>query len=184
MLLRMLAVKFSEVRFACGEIDHYIARHTHYFGTPMRNTSFVGRISTDMLCPACHGPLHPTELACPACDIKVQGDFANSEFAVLSSDELHFLRIFIHCEGRIRDMESALGISYPTVKSRLASLKEKLESGREQTRLGSEREAQSGSLEDVTQILDEFERGDLTYDEILSRITGTPGKEGTAADES
>ncbi len=81
-------------------------------------------------------------------------------------------------------MESALGISYPTVKSRLASLKEKLESGREQTPFALEHEVQSASLEDVTRVLDEFERGDLTYDEILSRITGTPGNEGTAADES
>lgn len=133
----------------------------------------MDRISSVMLCPACHGPLHPTELACSACDIKVLGDFANSEFAVLSSDELHFLRIFIHCEGRIRDMESALGISYPTVKSRLASLKEKLGAGQGRNARSGTPEHRSADREDVAQILDAVERGDLAYDEALRRIRGT-----------
>ncbi len=134
----------------------------------------IWRVSSDMRCPECHGPLHPIELACSACDIKVQGDFANSEFAVLSEDELHFLRIFIHCEGRIRDMESALGISYPTVKSRLASMREKLaasQNGRN-TR-SAEPERPSADREEVAEILDAVERGDLAYDEALSRIKGT-----------
>jgi len=133
----------------------------------------IRRIGSDMLCPVCHGPLHPTELACSACDIKVRGDFANSEFAVLSSDELHFLRIFIHCEGRIRDMESALGISYPTVKSRLASLKERLRAGQNgRNNRSAGREHRNADREEVAQILDAVERGDLAYDEALSRIKG------------
>ncbi len=51
-----------------------------------------------------------------------------NEFATLSQEDLHFLRIFIHTEGHIREMESALGVSYPTVKARLAELKARLES--------------------------------------------------------
>ena len=49
-----------------------------------------------------------------------------NEFGALTPDELHFLRVFIYCEGGIRDMEAALGVSYPTVKGHLASIKEKL----------------------------------------------------------
>ena len=59
-------------------------------------------------------------LACDACDLRVEARFFGNEFAALSDEDLHFLRIFIHTEGRIRDMESALGVSYPTVKARLA----------------------------------------------------------------
>jgi len=51
-----------------------------------------------------------------------------NEFAALSQEDLHFLRIFIHTEGHIREMESALGVSYPTVKARLADLKVRLKS--------------------------------------------------------
>ena len=83
-------------------------------------------IHTHIRCPACHGPLAPTQLRCDTCDLTLTGRFLTNEFASLSLDDLHFLRIFIHCEGRIRDMEAALGVSYPTVKGLLASIKEKL----------------------------------------------------------
>ena len=41
----------------------------------------------------------------------------------LNSDQLHFLSVFVHCEGKIKDVEKALGVSYPTVKAKLAGLK-------------------------------------------------------------
>ncbi len=80
----------------------------------------------NILCPNCSGPLVPTELSCPACELSIRGRFSLNEFASLPEDDLHFLRIFVRSDGRIRDMESALGVSYPTVKARLAKLKETL----------------------------------------------------------
>jgi hypothetical protein len=69
-------------------------------------------------------------MACSACDTRVEGRFsAANEFASLADDELHLLRVFIHCEGSIREMEAALGVSYPTVKARLAALKQTLAAG-------------------------------------------------------
>lgn len=41
----------------------------------------------------------------------------------LNSEQLHFLSVFVHCEGKIKDVEKALGVSYPTVKAKLAGLK-------------------------------------------------------------
>jgi hypothetical protein len=58
--------------------------------------------------------------------VRVDGEFALNEFARLSVDDLQFLRLFVHLEGRIRDMESALGVSYPTIKARIAALKRTL----------------------------------------------------------
>jgi hypothetical protein len=83
-------------------------------------------IDSNLACPACQVALQPKLLVCPACDIKVEGPFQLNEFATLGSDDLHFLRIFVRSEGRIRDMESALGLSYPTIRTRLAALKRKL----------------------------------------------------------
>jgi hypothetical protein len=60
---------------------------------------------------------------CDACDLAIRGRFFANEFATLGEDDLHFLRIFVLCEGRIREMESALGVSYPSIKARLAQLK-------------------------------------------------------------
>jgi hypothetical protein len=80
-------------------------------------------ISTHIRCPACQGALLPTQLHCGACDLTLTGKFPSNEFASLGEEDLHFLRIFVLTEGRIRDMESALGVSYPTIKSRMAHLK-------------------------------------------------------------
>src|SRR5271157_6348582 len=84
------------------------------------------RIDANIRCPSCNGQLYPRVLVCDSCGLKVEGEFVLNEFDSLSPDELHFLRVFVQCEGRIRDMEAALGVSYPTVKGLLASIKDKL----------------------------------------------------------
>ena len=83
-------------------------------------------ISQSIRCPSCSGPLRPAVLLCEPCALRFEGSFIANEFATLSQEDLHFLRIFIHTEGHIREMESALGVSYPTVKTRLAELKARL----------------------------------------------------------
>lgn len=85
-------------------------------------------MTTDLKCPNCAGLMRPVAMICEPCHVRVEGRFdPANEFARLSRDELHLLRIFVHTEGSIREMESALGISYPTVKQRLAALREKLQ---------------------------------------------------------
>ena len=86
-------------------------------------------MTADLKCPNCSGDLRPAVLVCDPCGVRIEARFdPPNEFARLSRDDLHLLRIFVHTEGSIRDMESALGISYPTVKQRLAQLRERLRS--------------------------------------------------------
>lgn len=82
--------------------------------------------ASSLRCPVCSGPLAPVALACHGCQVRVEGEFRLNEFVGLSAEDLHFLRLFVHLEGRIRDMESALGVSYPTIKARIAALKRTL----------------------------------------------------------
>lgn len=117
----------------------------------------------------------PTELHCPGCEITVFGQFAANEFATLSEDELHFLRIFVLTEGHIRDMESALGVSYPTIKARLAQLKVSLTAARQ---AAGEIPAEPRELS-VAAILKDLETGHISYEQAMEsmRRLQAPAKE-------
>jgi hypothetical protein len=92
----------------------------------------------------------------------VEGRFARNEFASLSAEDLHFLRIFVHCEGRIREMESALGVSYPTIKGRMAKLKEAL---------AMTPATEAPPADDRTAaILRELDAGRITFEEAMKQI--------------
>jgi hypothetical protein len=121
--------------------------------------------STAIRCPSCHGPLVPVALACEACDIRVEGRFAGNEFASLSQEDLHFLRIFVHCEGRIREMESALGVSYPTIKARLAKLKESLATPPSTTAAPT-----PPTPDPAATILQDLDAGRITFEEAMKQI--------------
>jgi hypothetical protein len=65
------------------------------------------------------------ELYCPACDIQLRGNFETrgaGPLARLSSDQLAFLRLFVTSRGNLSDIERTLGVSYPTVRSKLDDL--------------------------------------------------------------
>lgn len=138
-------------------------------------------IDSKIQCPSCHGPMAPRVLCCDPCDLRVEGRFRASEFESLTPEMLHFLRIFVHCEGRIKDMERSLGVSYPTVKTMIAQLKTALqlpdESAPESTPIATpESEPESNSATAPTSessplaILALMESGKLPYDEGLRQL--------------
>ncbi|MBW8887622.1 MAG: DUF2089 domain-containing protein [Fibrobacteres bacterium] len=138
-------------------------------------------IDSNLACPACQQALQPKLLVCPACDIKVEGPFQLNEFATLGPEDLHFLRIFVRSEGRIRDMESALGLSYPTIRARLSALKRKL-SGEAADTGGAEDEAKRPRNEEeaVAAVLAKLNAGKIPFAEAMQeikRIRAQPGKE-------
>lgn len=126
-------------------------------------------IDSNLACPSCQTTLRPKVLACPHCDIKVEGPFQLNEFATLAADDLHFLRIFVRCEGRIREMESSLGLSYPTIRARLTALKHKLAG--EETAEGKPAEADNRDAgPDAGQILAKLQAGEIPFDEAMKQI--------------
>lgn len=145
------------------------------------------RIDANVRCPSCNGQLYPRTLVCDSCGLKVEGDFVMNEFGSLTPDELHFLRVFIYCEGRIRDMEAALGVSYPTVKGHLASIKEKLNlSGpRFQGTAHEQGTPQAGQvpLEEAPadEVLERLESGQISYKDAVRLLKGK--KKGGKGDE-
>jgi hypothetical protein len=70
-------------------------------------------------CPICHDDLLVTHLACRNCGTGLEGRFTMGRLFQLTSEQLHFVEIFLRCEGKINRVQDDLGLSYPTVRSRL-----------------------------------------------------------------
>ncbi len=70
-------------------------------------------------CPVCAAQLKVVRLECDACGTSLQGSFSLGRFHALSPEQLEFLEVFIKSRGNFKDVERELGISYPTVRSRL-----------------------------------------------------------------
>jgi hypothetical protein len=73
-------------------------------------------------CPVCAGELAVTRLHCQTCGTTLEGDFSVGRFGRLSREQLTLLESFLRSRGNLRDMERELGISYPTVRSRVEAL--------------------------------------------------------------
>lgn len=78
-------------------------------------------------CPSCRHSLEVTELTCPHCRIQIRGRFQGNPGLTLDEDQLNFLRLFVQSRGNLREIERVLGISYPTVRSKLDELVEAFE---------------------------------------------------------
>lgn len=73
-------------------------------------------------CPVCGEAMIVTRLHCRACDTALEGAFTLSRFAALNTEQLDFLETFVRCQGKLNWVGDELGLSYPTVRSRLNDL--------------------------------------------------------------
>jgi len=77
-------------------------------------------------CPTCGEALTITGLHCLSCNTKIESQYSACHFCRLSQEGLDFIEIFVKSRGNIKEMERELGISYPTVRSRLNAVIEEL----------------------------------------------------------
>ena len=73
-------------------------------------------------CPICSEQLKVVRLECDSCGTRMEGSFSLGRFHALSPDQIEFLETFIRARGNFKDIERELGISYPTVRSRLDAM--------------------------------------------------------------
>jgi hypothetical protein len=102
-------------------------------------------------CPFCAGQLSISRLACDSCDTIIDSALPIPPFFKLPPDLQDFVMIFLRCEGKIREVEKVLGISYPTVCKRLALVNELL--------------GNTVAPLDTKDILEQLERGEITASE-------------------
>ena len=77
-------------------------------------------------CPFCNADLSISRLTCEGCDTQIDSQIGVPTFFRLPDDLQEFVLIFLRCRGNIREVEKALGISYPTVCKRLDLVNELL----------------------------------------------------------
>jgi hypothetical protein len=112
-------------------------------------------------CPVCEGEMIVSEYTCMECGVVLKGSFKRCDLCNLPKDLLHFVRVFLKSEGNIKEVERVLGLSYPTVKSRLSRINQTL------------------ALEDFSQYLEsqerldvlrDFKAGKISLDDVLKRL--------------
>lgn len=118
-------------------------------------------------CPFCQGNVIVTRFFCPDCKTSVEGRFAiaQSPFQSVTSEQMNFMLTFVRTEGRLNRMEEILGLSYPTIKNRLANLIEVLGSIPGEI-LSKPTETQR------RQILDDIEAGRINVNQALRYLNG------------
>jgi hypothetical protein len=90
--------------------------------------------------------------------IGIEGSFELPPLARLSYEEQVFVAAFVRAHGSIKEMEGVFGVSYPTIKSRLNRLSEKLKFVEVQT------------VADREDVLARLERGEITAAEAAERL--------------
>ena len=115
-------------------------------------------------CPVCGEDLTVTRLHCRSCDSVLEGQFGLGRFNQLSAEQLHFVETFVRCEGKLNKVQEELGMSYPTVRSRLLDVIRAL---------GYEVRDEPGiSPEQRRRILDDLAQGSISSDEAVRLLQG------------
>ena len=121
-------------------------------------------------CPVCGETLEVTRLHCRHCDTALEGHFTLGRLSRLNAEQIHFVETFIRCEGTIKRVEKELGISYPTVRSRLKEVIRAM--GFEVLSDYADEAHDTLSEEDRSAILDQLYSGELTSEEALALLRG------------
>lgn len=130
-------------------------------------------------CPVCSGELNVTRLNCRSCGTTLEGEFSVGRFGRLTREQLLLLESFLRSRGNLRDMERELGISYPTVRSRVEALVRALgfgpradsdEAAEEAAAASAAGAAMSDPAAARQSILERLARREITADEAAAAI--------------
>ncbi len=110
-------------------------------------------------CPVCSSKLLISKLKCSKCNTVIENDFEMSKFEYLSEEQLKFIEVFLKNRGNIKDVEKELGISYPTVRSKLDEVIISL----------GYKVAKEPSV-DKKKIVDMLDKGEITPDQAIKML--------------
>ncbi len=119
-------------------------------------------------CPICGENLTVTRVHCRNCDTTIEGQFSLGVLELLSKEQLLFVETFVRCEGKLNRMEKEMGLSYPTLRSRLTELIRAM--GYE---VGQEEAAPAGiGDEDRRRVLEDLAAGRISTEQAVKSLQG------------
>jgi hypothetical protein len=121
-------------------------------------------------CPVCSGELAVTRLRCGSCGTTLEGEFSVGRFGRLSRDQMALLESFLRSRGNLRDIERELGISYPTVRTRVEALVRALGFGPRADDDNPAGEEASAAPETREAILERLARREITAEDAAAAI--------------
>lgn len=116
-------------------------------------------------CPLTGGEIVVTRIYCPDADVSIEGRFAVSEppFAQLTPEQLRFVEVFVRNEGKLNRLEDELGLSYPTIRSRLHDVIRTL---------GYEPGKEEAPAVDRKQVLADLDAGLISFEDAMQKLQG------------
>jgi len=111
-------------------------------------------------CPVCNSNLEIVEYHCPSCDTSIKGRFGVGDFAAMTAAQQEFVKVFICCQGNIKEVEKMLKISYPTVKKNLAEV----------VAILCPQSKKEIPIHDSEDILSEIAEGNLSVEDAIARL--------------
>ena len=121
-------------------------------------------------CPTCGHVLEVRELSCRECETSIRGRWSLGVFDRLTDDQQTFLRIFVRSRGNLSEVERSLGVSYPTVRSKLEEVIEAL---------ADEPVVEPPPVPTRDEILQQIASGHMSVEDGLARISSLETRKGT-----
>jgi hypothetical protein len=91
-------------------------------------------------------------------DVAIEGRFELPQLAQLSVEDQVFVTAFVRSHGSIKEMERIFGVSYPTIKSRLNRIAERLDF------------VETDPAPSGTDVIDRLRRGEITAQQALAEM--------------
>ncbi len=70
-------------------------------------------------CPYCGTAMAVTQMTCEPCRVSITAAFPMSRLASLPVEHQRFIEMFVLASGNLKEIAEQVGVSYPTIRSRL-----------------------------------------------------------------
>lgn len=77
-------------------------------------------------CPYCSAPMVVTRMSCGQCGVAIEAAFPMSRLGTLPVEHQRFIEMFVLAGGNLKQIAEQVGVSYPTIRSRLDTVIESL----------------------------------------------------------